>query len=177
MEEDSIYFGRGPDPGDGVCLQDVFEASYRRLVVQLYGITGSFDEAEDVVQEAFVRAAATGYRFLHVDNHEAWLRTTAVNVHRSRWRKLRNGRRARERMTPARDPEALADHLEIIDALRALPEAQRQVIALHYLADLPVEEIAAELGVPSGTVKSRLSRGRHALAAQLTYVPGGVDHA
>ena len=55
----------------------MFEASYRRLVVQLYGMTGSFDEAEDVVQEAFVRAAAAGYRFLDADNHEAWLRTTA----------------------------------------------------------------------------------------------------
>lgn len=177
MEEDSIFFGPGPDPGPSISLQDVFEASYRTLVVQLYGITGSFDEAEDVVQEAFVRAAATGYRFLHADNHEAWLRTTAVNVHRSRWRKLRNGRRARERMSLPRDPDALADHSEIIDALRALPEPQRLVIALHYLADMPVEEIARELGVPSGTVKSRLGRGRDALAARLTHAPEGVDHA
>ena len=71
MEEDSIFFGPGPDPGASVSLQDVFEASYRPLVVQLYGITGSLDEAEDVVQEAFVRAAATGYRFLPADNPEA----------------------------------------------------------------------------------------------------------
>lgn len=177
MEQDSISFGRTPDPDDRVSLQNVFEASYRKLVVQLYAITGNFDEAEDIVQEAFVRAAATGHRFLRVDNHEAWLRTTAVNVHRSRWRKLRNGRRARDRMVLPRDPEALADHLEITDALRALPEPQRQVIALHYLADLPVEQIALELGVPSGTVKSRLSRARDALAAQLAYAPGGVDHA
>lgn len=177
MEQDSITFGRGPDPGDCVLLQDVFEASYRRLVVQLYGITGSFDEAEDVVQEAFVRAATTGYRFLHVDNHEAWLRTTAINVHRSRWRKLRNGRRARDRMTPMRDPEALVEHLDIADALRALPEPQRVVIVLHYLADLPVDQIALELGVPVGTVKSRLSRGRDALATQLIYATEGVDHA
>ena len=176
MEEDSISFGRTPDPDDRVCLRDVFDASYRRLVVQLYGVTGSFDEAEDVVQEAFVRAAATGPRFLRVDNHEAWLRTTAINVHRSRWRKLRNGRRARERMLPPRDPEALEDHLEIITALRELPEPQRQVIALHYLADLPVHVIAEELGLPSGTVKSRLSRGRDALAFLLAHAEGGVDH-
>lgn len=176
MEEDSITFGRTPDPEDRVCLRDVFEASYRRLVVQLYGVTGGFDEAEDVVQEAFVRAAAAGSRFLGVDNHEAWLRTTAINVHRSRWRKLRNGRRARERMLPPRDPEALEDHLEIITALRELPEPQRQVIALHYLADLPVHEIAEELGLPTGTVKSRLSRGRDALAFLLAHAEGGVDH-
>ena len=176
MDQDSITFGRMPDLEDRVSLRDVFDASYRRLVVQLYGVTGSFDEAEDVVQEAFVRAAAAGRRFLRVDNPEAWLRTTAINVHRSRWRKLRNGRRARDLMPAPRDPEALEDHLEIITALRALPEPQRQVIALHYLADLPVVQIAEELGVPAGTVKSRLSRGREALASRLAYAEGGVDH-
>ena len=177
MDEEAISFGRRPDPLDRVSLRDIFDASYRRLVVQLDGVTGSFDEAEDLVQESFVRAAASGRRFLAVDNHEAWLRTTAVNAHRSRWRKLRNGRRALERMQPARDPDGLEEHLEIIDALRSLPEPQRHVIALHYLADLPVEHIAFELGVPIGTVKSRLSRGRDALAAQLTHAPEGVDHA
>lgn len=50
------------------------------------------------------------------------------------------------------------------------------MIALHYLADLPVEEIADELGVPPGTVKSRLSRGREALASHLAYAEGGVHH-
>lgn len=177
MDQESLAFGRSPDPrDDDTTLRDVFDASYRRLVVQLYGVTGSLDEAEDLVQEAFVRAAAIERRFLRVDNHEAWLRTTAVNAHRSRWRKLRNGRRAYARMLPPRDPAGLEQHLEIIDALRALPEAQRHVIALHYLADLPVVQIAEELGVPAGTVKSRLSRGREALASRLAYAEGGVDH-
>jgi RNA polymerase sigma-70 factor (ECF subfamily) len=174
--DDSISFGRMPELEDRLSLRDVFDASYRKLVVQLYAITSDVDEAEDVVQEAFVRAAAAGRRFLRVDNHEAWLRRTAVNVHRSRWRKLRNGRRARDRMLPPPDPEALEDHVVIITALRALPEAQRQVIALHDLADLPVHEIAAQLGVPEGTVKSRHSRGRDALALLLAHAEGGVDH-
>ena len=176
MDEDAITFGRRPDPVEGVTLREIFDASYRRLVVQLYAVTGSFDEAEDLVQEAFVRAAANGRRFLAVDNPEAWLRTTAVNAQRSRWRKLRNGRRAQQRLLPPRDPAGLEDHLEIIDALRALPEEQRHVIALHYLADLPVDQIAAELGVPSGTVKSRLSRARQALASSLAGTEGAVDH-
>lgn len=175
MDQESLAFGRRPEHLAANSLREVFDASYRRLVVQLYGVTGSLDEAEDLVQEAFVRAAATGRRFLAVDNPEAWLRTTAVNAHRSRWRKVMNGRRAQERMVPPRDPADLEQHLELIDALRSLPEAQRHVIALHYLADLPVERIADELGVPSGTVKSRLSRGRQALAAQLAVAEGGVD--
>ena len=59
-----------------------------------------------------------------------------------------------------------------MDALRRLPEAQREAIALHHLADLPVHEVAATLGVPTGTVKARLSRGRAALATLLTEPPG-----
>ena len=84
MDQDSITFGRMPDLGDRVSLRDVFDASYRKLVVQMYGVTGSLDEAEDVVQEAFVRAAAAGPRFLRVDNPEARLRATAIKVHRRR---------------------------------------------------------------------------------------------
>ena len=52
-------------------------------------------------------------------------------------------------------------------ALRQLPANQRQALALHYLFDMPVEEIAREAGVPRGTVKSWLSRGRSRLAALL----------
>ena len=59
-----------------------------------------------------------------------------------------------------------------MDALRRLPDAQREAIALHHLADLPVHEVAATLGVPTGTVKARLSRGRAALATLLTEPPG-----
>ena len=79
-------------------------------------------------------------------------------------------------MLPPRDPESLEQHLELIAALRALPLAQRTVIALHYLADLPVEQIADELGVPTGTVKSRLSRGRDALALALGPIEEEADH-
>ena len=50
---------------------------------------------------------------------------------------------------------------------RTLPRSYRQVIVLHHLLELPVEQVARELGIPTGTVKSRLSRGRRALAARL----------
>jgi RNA polymerase sigma factor (sigma-70 family) len=55
----------------------------------------------------------------------------------------------------------------LAQALRTLPIRQRQVLVLHYLVDLPVEEVAHTLGMPNGTVKILLSRGRHALAAKL----------
>ena len=155
-------------------LDEAFQRSCRRLVVQLYGVVGDLGEAEDLVQEAFVRAAAAGRRFARVDNAEAWLRTVAVNLHRNRWRKVRNFGRVRVEVPRSADPPALEEHVAVIEALRQLPPQQREVLALHYLADLPVVEIADLLGIAEGTVKSRLSRGRAALALLLSEE---VDHA
>ena len=146
---------------------EVYVASYRRLVGQLSGLTGDPVEAEDLVMEAFARAVTRHREFARVDNPEAWLRTVAVNLARSRWRRLR-----RMRSTPLQLADGAtadyadlpADRVALLAALRALPAAQREAIALHHLADLPVHEVAATLGVPSGTVKARLARGRARLA-------------
>lgn len=168
-EKESLALGRIANQPPGATLAEVFELSYRRLVVQMYGVVGDFAEAEDVVQEAFVRASAAGRRFRRVDNPEAWLRRTAINLHRNRWRKLRNFSRVQARLEVApADPAGLEEHVAVIAALRLLSDAQREVLALHYLADLPVREIAEQLGVAEGTVKSRLMRGREALAALLS---------
>jgi RNA polymerase sigma-70 factor (ECF subfamily) len=72
------------------------------------------------------------------------------------------------RLRPAgnADPPTL-DGLAVTAALRDLPAAQRAAVVLHHLLDLPVEQVAVELGVPVGTVKSRLTRARRALAASL----------
>jgi RNA polymerase sigma-70 factor (ECF subfamily) len=156
-------------------LRDVFETSYRRLVVQLYAVTGDGAEAEDLVQEAFVRAVAAGRRFIRADNHEAWLRTTAINLHRNRWRKVRNYSRIRHRIEAPRDLSGLEEHVVVVNALRVLPPEQREVIALHHLADLSVNEVADLLGCKVGTVKSRLKRGRDALAETLGPWEGGSD--
>jgi RNA polymerase sigma-70 factor, ECF subfamily len=167
-QKETLALGHEPPAGEPrFTLREVFDLSYRRLVVQLYAVVGDGGEAEDLVQEAFVRASASGARFLRVDNPEAWLRRTAINLHRNRWRKLRNFARIRQQLETPNDLPGLDEHLVVVDALRRLPEAQREVLALHYLADLPVLEIAASLGVPEGTVKSRLMRGREALAALL----------
>jgi RNA polymerase sigma-70 factor, ECF subfamily len=167
-QEETLALGHEPRSADPRwSLQEVFHVSYRRLVVQLYAVVGDAGEAEDLVQEAFVRASASGSRFDRIDNPEAWLRRTAINLHRNRWRKLRNFSRIRPQLETRSDLPGLDEHLVVVDAMRRLPEAHREVLALHYLADLPVLEIASTLGVPEGTVKSRLMRGREALAALL----------
>ena len=62
----------------------------------------------------------------------------------------------------------MPDRLALIAALRAIPAEQRRAVVLHHLAGLSVEEIAHETGAPTGTVKSRLARGRRALAGHVS---------
>jgi RNA polymerase sigma-70 factor (sigma-E family) len=156
-------------------VREVYEASYRRLVAQAYAVAGDRVEAEDAVQEAFARAVAAGQRFHRVDNPEAWLRTVAMNVLRRRWRRAYLFRALSPRLaTPSDVPGLSEDHVALMEALRALPFDQRQTVALFYLADLSVQEVADALGVAEGTVKSRLGRARTALAGLLQ--TEGADH-
>lgn len=156
-------------------VRAVFEASYRRLVGQLYAVCGDLTEAEEVVAEAFARAVQHQRTFERLDNPEAWLRTVAVNVSRTRHRRgLRLVHREHdEARRPALDDERLA----LMAALRRLPTAQREAIALFYLADLPIHEVAEATGATVGTVKSRLSRGRTALAVLLADLPDSHEEA
>jgi RNA polymerase sigma-70 factor (ECF subfamily) len=154
-------------------VRQLYDSSYTRLVGQLYAVCGDMAEAEDVVQEAFMRAVQHRRRFERTDNPEAWLRTVAVNLTRTRWRRRQLGRQLQSTLGVAetdhrRHPADLSDdRLLLVAALRRLPSSQREAIALHYLADLPLHEVASAMGAPIGTVKARLSRGRTALAAAL----------
>jgi RNA polymerase sigma-70 factor, ECF subfamily len=148
-------------------IQELYVASYRRLLGQLIGVTGSVAEAEDVVQEAFVRGLDHPRRLLGADNPEAWLRTVAVNLARSRWRRAQRLVGLAPRLVEEPRDGDTEGHIDLLQALRNLPAGQREVIALHHLADLTVEQVADTLGLPTGTVKARLSRGRAALSTLL----------
>jgi RNA polymerase sigma-70 factor (ECF subfamily) len=156
-------------------VRAVFEASYRRLVGQLYGVCGDLSEAEEVVAEAFARAVQHQRTFARLDNPEAWLRTVAVNVSRTRFRRSR--RFVAIVAGPPHHPELDDDRMALIAAMRKLPAAQRETIALHYLADLPITAVAEATGAPLGTVKARLSRGRAALAVLLADAPDSREEA
>ena len=148
-------------------IQELYAASYRRLLGQLIGVTGNVAEAEDVVQEAFVRGLDHPRRLLGADNPEAWLRTVAVNLARSRWRRAQRLVGLAPRLVDAPRESDTDGHVVLLQAVRALPAGQREAIALHHLADLTVEQVADTLGLPTGTVKARLARGRAALSALL----------
>lgn len=150
-------------------VREVYDASYFRLVAQVLALTGNLAEAEDAVQEAFVAALGRTRTFAQLDNPEAWLRTVAMNHVRNRWRHLDVVRRLRSKVPgPTPDVEVGPDFVALVDALARLDPPHRTVVVLHYLADRSVADIAREVGVPEGTVKTRLARGRELLAPLLS---------
>ncbi|HEY7174954.1 MAG TPA: RNA polymerase sigma factor [Micromonosporaceae bacterium] len=149
-------------------VREAYQAYYRRLVATLYGLTADYAEAQDLVQEAYARALARPKTFLDVTDPEAWLRTVAVNLARTRWRRRRlldtMIRTGRVTPTPESVPGANPNRVLLIAALAKLNRPTRETIVLHHIADMSVQEVAEQLGVPVGTVKARLSRGRALLA-------------
>jgi RNA polymerase sigma-70 factor (ECF subfamily) len=149
-------------------LEGLYAASYGRLVMQVFALCGDMAKAEDAVQEAFVTAIRKQRVLLRVTNAEAWVRTVAVNQVRGGWRHAAVVRRYGSKVPgPQSAVEVGPDHVALVTALAGLDPEQRIVVVLHHLADLGVDDIAVELGIPVGTVKSRLSRARRRLSELL----------
>lgn len=147
---------------------DFYAASFRRIVGQLYAMTGDNTEAQDAVQEAFVRAWAHRGKLDSRGSPEAWVRATAWHIAVSRWHRARIVSRLMRSQAPPPAAEGPGpDRVALMEALRKVPADQRRAIVLYHLCDLTVAQIAAETGVPAGTVKARLARGRAALAPYL----------
>jgi RNA polymerase sigma-70 factor, ECF subfamily len=151
-------------------FEELYTSTFGRLVGQLFLVTGDLHEAEEVVQEAFTRAAGRWHRLREYDQPELWVRRVAINLATDGRRRVRR----RLAVLAQLDAEAASvvppisvDGLAVAAALATLPRRQRQVVVLHYLLDVPVGEVARQLSMPVGTVKSRLARARSALAAQL----------
>jgi RNA polymerase sigma-70 factor (ECF subfamily) len=145
-----------------------YQASYARLVGQLTVMTGSLEDAEDAVQEAFARASTRWATVRDYDLPEAWVRRVALNLATSGLRRTRRQRAALARLRlPTTQAAQSIDRLAIQAGLGRLPLHYRQVLVLHYGADLSVEQVAQQLRLPTGTVKSRLVRARAALGVYL----------
>ena len=152
----------------GRSFEELFAASYGRLVGLLFAFLHDRAQAEDAVQDAFASALLRWRVVRGYHDPEAWVRAVAfrraIDHHRRNARQLR----ALLRLGPPPAPPPVdAEHLDLVRALRRLPLTQREVLVLHYVAELAVERVATELRLPVGTVKSRLARGRAALAQQL----------
>lgn len=152
---------RPADAATGVA--ELYAASYARLVGVLTVVTGSRADAEEVVQEAFARLLTRWGRVRDYDDPEAWVRKVAFRLSMSRWRRATTAARTLARLGPAPHAEPPGDaRLDAERLLDGLPRAFREVLVLHHALGLPLERIADELGIPVGTVKSRLSRARAA---------------
>jgi RNA polymerase sigma-70 factor (ECF subfamily) len=153
---------------DSVEFDAFYAASHARLLRHVAVIIGDRAEAEDVLQEAWARAAQRWRMVRALDAPEAWVRRVALNLAADLGRRARRGLAAMARHGPPPDlPELSADSVDLLRAMRTLPARQREALVLRHVQGLGVAEIAVQMQVPDGTVKTWLARGRRALADRL----------
>ncbi len=162
-----------PRPLPLVAVTEDFEAFYKRqypLAVGLaYALAGKRHLAEEIAQEAFIAGYRRWEKISRYDKPEAWLRRVIVNRSTSVLRRGVTEVKAISRLRAGMDHvrELEPDSAEVWDAVRALPRRQAQAIALFYLEDLSLEQIADVLECNPGTVKTHLRRGRERLGRSL----------
>jgi RNA polymerase sigma-70 factor (ECF subfamily) len=166
--------------GDQAAWEEIVRRHWRKVFNLAYKFVGRHDEAEDLTQDIFLKIFRALHTFDRRANFQTWLISISRNLCIDHYRSVR-----KERETMARDVDA-ADlmpasrergphgELEQLDlrhlikvALAELPEALRQAVVMRDLKEYSYQEIADELGLPEGTVKSRINRGRLELARQL----------
>lgn len=151
----------------GEAFDAFYAARASQLTRHIYLSTGDLTRAQDCVQEAFARAW-THWDRLETEDPVAWVTTVAWHLAIRDWRRMKRELQALIRKgSPPPVPPPPPDVVAVQQALKTLPPSQRKAVVLHYFEDLPVREIAHILGVPEGTVKSQLSRGRDGLRAAL----------
>lgn len=131
---------------------------------------GDRHQAEDIAQEAFARALARWPRIARYDLPDAWVRRVAIRLTIDAGRRMRRAVLASAVLAnrqPDDGPDPIAG-TELTLALMRLPLAQRQVVVLYYLADLPVHEIARDCGISVGAVRTRLAVAKRRLERELS---------
>lgn len=152
-----------------------FETFYRQEYGSVLGLTyslsGSRAAAEDLTQEAFLRAHRDWDNVGRYEYPGAWVRRVASNLAMSRFRRLKSEAKAVTRLagfgTPPPPPTIAPEYEHFWREVRSLPRRQAQVVALFYLEDLSIAQIAATLAVAEGTVKAQLHKARTTLARRL----------
>jgi RNA polymerase sigma-70 factor (sigma-E family) len=159
---------------DASAAVEDFDAFYAReypvILTLAFVLSGSRWAAEDLAQEAFLDAYREWGRIGDYERPGAWVRRAVMNKSVSAFRRrlleAKSLARIARRQTPTVS-EMPAQSADFWQAVRSLPRRQAQVIALHYIEDLSVAEVAAILGTAEGTVKKHLHDGRRTLAPRL----------
>ena len=169
-----------------MCSSDLLIRAYEKRVYNLaYRLSGSYDEANDISIDAFIRVFQAIKHFRGEANFSTWLFRIVTNVYLDRRKRMKNRQHlslqeyieleessvARQIEDPAPTPEQVAEVNERNTALQkavsSLPDYQRAMIVLYHTERLSYEEIAEALDLPLGTVKSRLNRARLLLREKL----------
>jgi RNA polymerase sigma-70 factor, ECF subfamily len=151
-------------------FEDFYRKEYRAVVGLAYVLSGSRWAAEDLAQDAFLAAHNDWGRISRYDQPGAWVRRAVANRSVSMLRRRTVEAKVLVRLAFGERPilPSIPEHSgEFWDAVRSLPKRQAQVVALHYLEDRSVAEVAEVLGIAPGTVKKHLFDGRRALAQGL----------
>jgi RNA polymerase sigma-70 factor, ECF subfamily len=158
----------GSDPGS-LEFRDFFEREYERLGEALRVLTGgNVPEAEDVAQEAMVRVYERWGRVRGMDSPTGYLYRTALNLYRSRIRRvLRFPKRALVGDVRPPDPTEAIDTQDLLARLLdTIPMSQRQALVLVEMVGMTAEEAGRVLGIEPVSVRVRISRARAALREQ-----------
>lgn len=150
---------------------ELFDNFYHRELPRLVALARALagpGAADDLAQEAMLKAYRHWSKLVTYDRPEAWVRRICANLATSLLRRRAAEARALVRLSARRQSVALSEsHDAFWDQVRHLPRRQAQSVALRYLYDMQVLEIAQTLGCSEGSVKVHLSRARQTLAAQL----------
>jgi RNA polymerase sigma-70 factor (ECF subfamily) len=161
---------RAAKAGDGAAVEELFRRHWPGTYRAAYLVVGDAGAAEDIAQEAFLKAIAALERFDRRRPLAPWLHRIAVN-RAIDWTRARRPETPDEREPPAPPPTAAGLSDELVAALAALPGERRAVVVLRYLLEYTPGEIAAMLDLPRGTVNSRLRRGLDELQHALGETP------
>ena len=150
-------------------FESFYRGEYRAVVGLAYALSGSRLAAEDIAQDAFLAAHRQWDRVAFYEQPESWVRRVVANLAVSAFRPKVREAGAMARLKPREEylPALQAEDADFWKAVRNLPKRQAQVIALHYLEDRPIAEIAQVLGCSQNTVKVHLHKGRDRLARRL----------
>lgn len=154
-------------------------AAWPRLVAAMSHYCGDAHVAEELVQEALVRACQRWQQVSGLASPEGWTYRVAVNLANSAWRRRRAAQRAHQRHGPEREsqpPVAVEDQLAVREALAALTAQQRNAVILRYVLELSVEQTAQVMGTSPGAVRALTHRAVGRLRDDLdTVEPTGEE--
>jgi RNA polymerase sigma factor (sigma-70 family) len=182
--------------GDQLAWESIVQQYRRKVFNVAYKFVGRHEEAEDLTQDIFLKIFKSLGTFDRRANFQTWLISVSRNLCIDHYRSVRQERQTIDRQV---DPGALSpvshepgpiaaieqqDRVALLrEAMAALPDALRTAVMMRDIQELTYQEIAGRLGLPEGTVKSRINRGRTELARQIRkmrgddYRPSGTEPA